>query len=69
MDNENVVTNETAIEKWVNLEDVADYLSVSKDTVRAWMKDGKLPFYRAGKRYKFKISEVDQWVREGRIKE
>jgi excisionase family DNA binding protein len=56
-------------EKWVNLEDIAIHLSLSKDTVRTWVKEKKLPFYRAGKRYKFKISEVDAWVREGRIKE
>lgn len=56
-------------EKWVNLEDIAVHLSLSEDTVRTWVKDGKLPFCRAGKRYKFKISEVDEWVREGRIKE
>lgn len=56
-------------EKWVNLEDIAEYLSVSKDTIRTWMKDGKLPVYRAGKRYKFKISEVDEWVRKGLIKD
>lgn len=56
-------------EKWVNLEDIAVHLSLSEDTVRAWVKEGKLPFYRAGKRYKFKISEVDEWVREGKIKE
>ena len=57
------------IEKWVNLEDVAEHLSLSQDTVRTWIKEGKLPVYKAGKRYKFKISEVDEWVREGRIKE
>lgn len=56
-------------EKWVNLEDIAEYLSVSKDTVRTWMREGKLPINKAGKRYKFKISEVDEWVRDGRIKE
>lgn len=56
-------------EKWVNLEDIAIHLSLSEDTVRAWVKDGKLPFYRAGKRYKFKISEVDEWVRKGKIRE
>ena len=56
-------------EKWVNLEDIAEYLSVSTDTVRTWIKNGKLPFYRAGKRYKFKISEVDEWLRSGRITE
>ncbi|MCH4033140.1 helix-turn-helix domain-containing protein [Lachnospiraceae bacterium YH-ros2228] len=56
------------VEKWVNLEDIADYLSVSQDTIRTWIKEGKLPVYRAGKRYKFKISEVDEWIREGKIK-
>lgn len=56
-------------EKWVNLEDIAEYLSVSKDTVRTWMREGKLPINKAGKRYKFKVSEVDEWVRKGKIKE
>ena len=54
-------------EKWVNLEDIAEHLSLSQDTVRAWVREGKLPVYRAGKRYKFKISEVEEWVREGKI--
>ena len=54
-------------EKWVNLEDVAEHLSVSNDTIRLWIKSGKLPFNKAGKRYKFKLSEVDAWLREGRI--
>ena len=57
------------LEKWVNLEDIADYLSVSKDTIRAWIKDEKSPFYKAGKRYKFKISEIDDYVRNGKITE
>lgn len=61
------VDNEEVIEKWVNLEDIAEYLSVSKDTIRIWLRDEKLPIHRAGKRYKFKISEVDEWLREGKI--
>ena len=58
-----------ALERWVNLEEVANYLSVSKDTIRGWIKQGKIPFYRAGKMYKFKISEIDEYVRNGKIKE
>ena len=58
-----------APEKWDNLEDIAQHLSLSTDTVRTWVKEGKLPVYRAGKRYKFKITEVDEWVRKGKIKE
>jgi excisionase family DNA binding protein len=60
---------EVTVEKWVNLKDIAEHLSVSQDTVRTWIKEGKLPFYKAGKSYKFKISEVDEWVREGRIQD
>ena len=58
-------TNNVAPEKWVNLEDIAVHLSVSIDTVRTWVRNGKIPVYRVGKRYKFKISEVDEWVRRG----
>lgn len=54
-------------EPWVNLEDVATHLSVSKDTIRNWIRGGLLPAYKVGKMYKFKLSEVDQWVREGRL--
>jgi len=59
----------TQLEKWVNLEDVAEYLSVSKDTIRAWIRENKIPFCKAGKRYKFKISEIDDYVRNGKIAE
>lgn len=65
----NKETESKAAERWVNLKDIAEHLSVSQDTVRTWIKGGKLPFYRAGKRYKFKISEVDEWVRNGKITE
>ena len=39
------------------------------DTARTWIKAGMLPAYKAGRRYKFKLSEVDEWVRDGKIKE
>jgi excisionase family DNA binding protein len=61
--------NNGAPEKWVNLEDIAKHLSVSHDTIRAWIRKGTIPFFRAGKQYKFKISEVDEWVRSGKITE
>ena len=51
-------------DKWFNIEDIAEYLSITQDTARTWVRDGKLPAYKVGKRYKFKLSEVDEWVRE-----
>ncbi|MDR0652452.1 MAG: DUF4391 domain-containing protein [Synergistaceae bacterium] len=40
----------------VSRQDIAVHLSLSEDTVRTWVKEGKLPLYRAGKRYKFDSS-------------
>jgi excisionase family DNA binding protein len=56
-------------DKWVNIGDIAVYLSITEDTARTWVREGKLPAYKVGKRYKFKLSEIDEWVREGKIKE
>ena len=56
-------------DRWVNIEELAEYLSINIDTARAWIKAGMLPAYKAGKRYKFKLSEVDEWVRIGKVKE
>ena len=56
-------------EKWVNLSDVADHLSVSQDTIRNWLKSGKLPTVKAGKQYKFLLSEVDALLRDGKLAE
>ncbi len=56
-------------DKWVNLEDIADYLNVTLETVRTWVREGKLPAFKAGRLYKFKLSDVDEWVRTGKIKE
>ena len=56
-------------DKWYNVEEIADYLSIKEDTARQWTREGKLPAYKAGKRYKYKLSEIDEWVRSGKITE
>ena len=52
------------VERWVSLEDIAAHLDVSKDTIRAWIKKGTIPFHKVGRQYKFRVSEVDAWVEE-----
>ena len=65
-------TNSTEVkteEKWVNLADVAEHLSVSQDTIRNWLKSGKLPTIKAGKQSKFRLSEVDKLLEDGKLAE
>ena len=54
------------IEKWVNLEEIAAHLGLSKDTIRNYIKKDQIPHYRIGKQYKFKISEIDAWIESGK---
>ncbi|NLB56015.1 MAG: helix-turn-helix domain-containing protein [Lentisphaerae bacterium] len=56
-------------EKWSSLEEIADHLGVSKDTIRNWIKKDVIPHRRIGKQFKFKISEVDEWVDSGKSAE
>lgn len=53
------------VERWVSLEDIAGHLDVSKDTIRAWIKKGTIPYHKVGRQYKFRVSEVDVWVESG----
>jgi excisionase family DNA binding protein len=52
-------------EPWVSLEEIAQHLGVSQDTVHRWIRNRDMPAHQIGRLWKFKISEVDEWVREG----
>lgn len=52
-------------EPWVSVEDVAAHLGVAKDSIYRWIERKGLPAHRMGRLWKFKISEVDEWVRDG----
>lgn len=56
-------------EPWVSLEEVAEHLGVSKDTVHRWLRKRGLPAHKVGRLWKFQVSEVDDWVRAGRAVE
>jgi excisionase family DNA binding protein len=52
-------------ERWLCVEEIATHLGVSKDTVYAWRDKKGLPAHRVGRFWKFKVIEVDNWVRSG----
>lgn len=56
-------------EQWVDIDDVSVHLKVNKDTVRRWIKERDFPSNRAGNLLRFKLSEVDAWVRQSDNKE
>ncbi len=52
-------------EPWVSVEEAAKHLGVAKDSVYRWIEQKGLPAHRMGRLWKLKISEVDEWVRQG----
>lgn len=59
---------EQANDNYINLEAAAEYLGVSVITVRGWIKrkDVEIPAHKIGKLWKFKRSELDEWVKSGK---
>ncbi|EGO5081321.1 helix-turn-helix domain-containing protein [Enterococcus faecalis] len=56
----------TVYEKWISLEEAAEYLSVKPVTIRDWIKRGKgIPAQKIGRKWAFKCSELDVWVKSG----
>ena len=53
------------MDSWISLEEAAAYLGVKKETVRAWIKKTDIPAHKIGKLWKFKRSELDEWVKSG----
>ena len=54
------------IEKWVSLRDITEYLGVSKESVFQWIEHKEMPAHKVGRLWKFKISEVDEWITSGK---
>jgi len=54
-------------EPWASVEDVAKHLGVAKDSVYRWIDTRSLPAHKIGRLWKFKLSEVDEWVRAGGV--
>ena len=56
-------------EPWVAVDDVAKHLGVARDSIYRWIERRDLPAHKIGRLWKFKLSEVDSWVRRGGVGE
>ena len=52
-------------DKWISIDEAAEYLGIKTVTLRI-KKDSSLPAHRVGKQWKFKCSEIDEWVKSGK---
>ncbi|WP_163995867.1 helix-turn-helix domain-containing protein [Pyxidicoccus caerfyrddinensis] len=52
-------------EPWASADEVAKHLGIAKDTVYRWIESKSLPAHRVGRLWKFKLSQVDEWIEAG----
>ena len=62
----NMEPNKIETERWLSVEEIANHIGCSKDTIRAWIKKETIPYHKVGRQFKFKISEVDRWIESGK---
>lgn len=54
-------------ECWIGLKEASEYLGIKPVTLRTWIKKkDDIPAHKIGKQWKFKCSELDEWVRSGK---
>lgn len=52
-------------DRWLSVKEIYSYIGVSSYTVYRWIKTHETPVHRMGRLFKFKISEIDAWVKAG----
>ena len=47
---------------YLNLNELADYIKVSKSTAYKWCSNGQIPYIKTGKLLLFKKDTIDLWL-------
>ena len=56
-------------ERWLSVEEIAAHPGGNLDTIYKWVERKQMPAHKLGKLWKFKVTEVDKWVRARQTRE
>jgi len=54
------------MERWLTLEQIAEYLQMSTSSIYKMAQKGKIPAYKVGRQWRFNKEEIDMWVKSKR---
>lgn len=52
-------------DRYYSMPEIMKYLGISRDTALRWIATKQMPAHKIGKNWKFKLSEIDEWVNGG----
>ena len=55
------------MDKWLTLEQIAEYLQMSTSSIYKMVQAGKIPAYKVGRQWRFKKKEIDRWVEKNKF--
>lgn len=53
-------------DRYYSMPEIMKYLGISRDTALRWITTKQMPAHKIGKNWKFKLSEIDEWVNMSR---
>lgn len=56
-------------DRYYSMPEIMKYLGISRDTALRWITTKQMPAHKIGKNWKFKLSEIDEWVNSGMTEE
>jgi excisionase family DNA binding protein len=57
-----VLDSRAKSKRWLSMDDVTAYLGIKRDTAYKWIKRKGMPAHKVGHLWKFKQSEIDEWL-------
>jgi|GEM_PF-886499 len=54
-------------DRWLSVDEIADHLSIKRDTAYKWISERRMPGHKIGRLWKFNQREVDEWMRSGAV--
>ncbi len=58
-----MITSDSA-KRFLDVREAALYLGFSEDTIRFWVKKGKIPFSKIGRGVRFDLRKIELWLKE-----
>ena len=51
--------------RWCSLKEICEYLGVSRDTIFKWIETKSMTAHKIDRQRKFKVDEVEEWIKAG----
>jgi excisionase family DNA binding protein len=50
--------------RFITLDELSIYLSLSKNTIYSWVNQGKIPYHKVSRLLRFDLIKIDEWMKE-----